>query len=497
MADGRDRDFIKEETGASKAKKIKMNTIDCTAAFLENLSQHFKNDSISDVTLLVGDKRYPALRSILAVSSPFFQRMFYGGDWMERTNTDVALEETSQCQEVFPTFLQYFYSGTVSVSRDSVVPLVTLADKYGVEILKKQCSQFMMSLLNHADIEGALTWLTFAEQINIDNLAKKCFDIICINFEKATLFSAWTSLSLAHIIEILQRSDIIVASEHTVYLAIQKWLVSNALNGSSEILKHIQFKNMTTQELIEIESSELATNSSHRTSEVIKAHTMEAFRYMCITKEGISTAKGCQAPLQRIYKSKIQTKTVSLSDDPVFLKPICKWSSDVLKLKWQLKKVNAGKYSIILHSVPSTHQPNLQHGFGFTFGSVGAPCNHGQPQQGLPGAFSFGSTAPGRGGGGDLQFLYEAQPFPSQYQHLFGIPIHLRVLICFRDSDGVVHHVINHSVDTSIPQTTGMKMVDLPPIAYLLEEGDSQQVDDFQDIIYLFEIQKRQGGTVV
>ncbi|XP_072031824.1 galectin-3-binding protein-like isoform X2 [Amphiura filiformis] len=474
----------------SQPKKIKMNTIDCTAAFLDNLSQHFKDDSFSDVTLVVGNKRYPALKSILAVSSPFFQRMFYGGDWMERTNKDITLEETPECQEVFPTFLQYFYSGTVSVSRDSVVPLVTLADKYGVEVLKNQCSQFMMSLLNHADIEGALTWLTFAEHINIDNLAQKCFDIICINFEKATLFPAWSSLSLAHITEILQRSDMIVASEYTVYLAIQKWLLANTLNGSSEVLKHIHFKNMTTQELLEVEASDLASDSSLKTSDEIKAHTMEAFRYMCITKEGISTAKGCQTPAQRVYISQIHTKTAFCSDDPLFLRPICKWSSEILKLKWQLKKVHAGRYVVVLHSVPSTPQPSLQQGgFGFTFGSVGA-ANQSQASNPIPGGFGFGSPRPG-----DLQFLYETQPYPSQFQHLFGTPIHVKVLICFRDSGGVVHHVINHSVDTAIPQAMGSRVVELPPISNMLEAGDSER-DVFHDILYSFEVLKRQGGTV-
>ena len=110
-----------------------MDTIDCTELFLANLSNTFMSDNFSDVTLKVGGKHYPAHRSFLAASNPYFERMFFGGDWKE--TKEVQLEETPGCQDVFPTFLQYFYKGSVSVNRQTVVPLVVLADKYDVKVL--------------------------------------------------------------------------------------------------------------------------------------------------------------------------------------------------------------------------------------------------------------------------------------------------------------------------------------------------------------------------
>ena len=438
------------ECGMEVEASGSQHTINCTSPFLENLSQHFNSDGFSDVTLVVGNKHYPVLRSILAVSSPYFQSMFYGGDWRERTGREIKLEETEACQDVFPTFLKYFYSGSVTVSRDSVVPLVTLADKYGVDILKEQCTILMTKLLNQGDIEGALTWLSFAEQTRIEHLAQRCFDIICFNFEKASTFPTWSFLSLSQMKTILQRPDLVAPSEYTVYLAVEKWLLANALNGSDEVLKGVQFKNMTTEELLQVEESKLASASSPTTCDLIKTHTMEAFRHMCITKEG-KVAKDSQGPLKRVYTSKVRTQAATFSNDALILQPTCNSLHDShSKLKWQLKRINAGNYKIILQSVLSVF-------------SQRASRSVFEPSPAMVFAFPHAQQYPG-----------------YNDQNLLGSTVHVRVLILFRHSDGVIHQLINYAGDATIPEKSGDTLVALP--------APSDRDYNPHDILYSFEI---------
>lgn len=55
--------------------------------------------------------------------------------WSESQQQVVELQEDPQCFEAFPMFLQYFYSGTVSLDQTNVMPILVLADKYNVMVL--------------------------------------------------------------------------------------------------------------------------------------------------------------------------------------------------------------------------------------------------------------------------------------------------------------------------------------------------------------------------
>ena len=165
-------------TEANKvAGHLQLSSLDGKSAYVDKISQHFKNDKLSDIVLVVGGKRYPAHKTILAALSPFFERMFYGSTWKEGNGGDVKLEELQICADVFETFLRYFYSGSVSVTRETVIPIVTLADKYDVDSLKDICTSYMINMLyTHHDIEAAMSWVTFAEQMRMHDLQKKCYD---------------------------------------------------------------------------------------------------------------------------------------------------------------------------------------------------------------------------------------------------------------------------------------------------------------------------------
>ena len=86
--------------------QLQLSSLDGKSAYVDKISQHFKNDTLSDIVLVVGGKRYPAHKLILVAFSPYFERMFYGGAWKEGNGDDVTLEESQDCIHVFGTFLR-------------------------------------------------------------------------------------------------------------------------------------------------------------------------------------------------------------------------------------------------------------------------------------------------------------------------------------------------------------------------------------------------------
>jgi hypothetical protein len=46
----------------------------------------------------------------------------------------IELQEVPLCIEVFPLFLQYFYTGEITLEHNNIMPMLVLADKYNVKV---------------------------------------------------------------------------------------------------------------------------------------------------------------------------------------------------------------------------------------------------------------------------------------------------------------------------------------------------------------------------
>ncbi len=63
--------------------------------------------------------------------------------WSESHETRVVLKETPSCEAVFEDFLKYLYTGKILLDYATVIPLVSLADKYNVKDLLRIGLDFM------------------------------------------------------------------------------------------------------------------------------------------------------------------------------------------------------------------------------------------------------------------------------------------------------------------------------------------------------------------
>jgi hypothetical protein len=58
--------------------------------------------------------------------------MLYHDRWSQDNQTELVLSETTECQSVFDKFLRFFYTADISVTVDTSVGILCLADKYCV-----------------------------------------------------------------------------------------------------------------------------------------------------------------------------------------------------------------------------------------------------------------------------------------------------------------------------------------------------------------------------
>ncbi len=98
----------------------------------------FKKPELSDIKLKVGDQTFYAHKLILCAGSEVFARML-GSNWAESNSSELELLEDEEGVKVFERFLYYFYTGSIVISENYVIPLFMLADKYNVKPVYDEC----------------------------------------------------------------------------------------------------------------------------------------------------------------------------------------------------------------------------------------------------------------------------------------------------------------------------------------------------------------------
>ncbi|XP_072020725.1 BTB/POZ domain-containing protein 17-like [Amphiura filiformis] len=430
-------------------------TVNCRNLIIDGLNRLFNDQATSDVTLLVGNKRFYVHKTILAASSEYFLRMFYGGQWMESTHKEIVLHETPACEDIFDSFIQYFYSGAVKLCLQTIPHLLLLADKYDAKV-KCNCLEFMTETINRGNLKKALLWMPICDQIGAMDVLERCFFMVCLNFEKACKTSEWLSLPLHYVVAILKRSDIVVSSEYDVFDAVQSWILSQQdcqAEIIEELLSHIDFNRLDVSDLIHVEQSLL--DNDVNTSDVIRTRLSRAFQQLAMAAENrrMQKTERTESPSRCYVNDKAITR-VRLSNRYAFITPQCsknmKLSSpDVLSsYTWILSYEQKRSTTTFMITVPKVSEE-------------------------VPKQDSFDNHSNS----------YSIPKMEQRFLHndVQGT-VHIDVLVLLKNSQGVNCHIGKISKNTEMPQVNGGIVAECP-----LEQG-AQNIPN--ECLVSFEISK-------
>lgn len=139
-------------------------------------------EKISDVTLIVGDERFSAQKSVLSSKSSVFAAMFDSVK-LEQQSGEVEIKDIRA--STFKLLLEFVYtnkiSGDVKKAKINWPRLTLAADKFMIKDLKKFCLQ---KLAENLDSENAIDVLIVADRIKDGELKKICSDYIVQNKSK-------------------------------------------------------------------------------------------------------------------------------------------------------------------------------------------------------------------------------------------------------------------------------------------------------------------------
>ncbi|XP_026727156.1 BTB/POZ domain-containing protein 17 [Trichoplusia ni] len=210
----------KEESEANEDLEV-----DNSKSVLVKIATLYAEQLMSDLTLEVGGVGYPAHRLILCASSEVFQVMLMNREWSEWSESRIVLQETPTASAVFPHFLKYFYTGQIRISHHTVLPVLSLADKYNVKDLVSLCLSYMAQHIAQAAKRGQLiSWMQYTMACGHNDVAKACQNFVKWNLEWVWSDSDLGELEGDTLVHLLQQSDLVLHNEMSVYHFVVRWL---------------------------------------------------------------------------------------------------------------------------------------------------------------------------------------------------------------------------------------------------------------------------------
>lgn len=170
------------------------------STLINDLKLYVDNQLLSDITFIVEGIPIHA-HKILCLRCSYFRNMLTG-EYMESKASEIVIEDIGY--QVFLILLEYLYSDHVDVTIENAMEILIVAEKFGVDRLKKICENIMIDAINVISVS---TILLTADEHNAGNLRDRCMRFILDNFDevtKQTSFEEMGRLNVELVFEILK-----------------------------------------------------------------------------------------------------------------------------------------------------------------------------------------------------------------------------------------------------------------------------------------------------
>jgi len=269
----------------STAGQLDVSILRDEVNFIQNVSQFYNTEDLSDIILIVGSTRYFSHKFVLAKSSDVFRTMLYEKNWSQGSKEEIELEETPECQTVFDKFLRYLYTAEVSITTSTAVGILCLADKYNVMSLKELCMKYMTLNSRSPQIRNALKWYSWGKLLHLEPLLRQCHKTIAWNYMEIMASPEWSTMDVEFVVDFVQSSELIVSNEFAVWDAVRLWLthdshVHQLRENADRLLPLVRFPQMHVPQLHQLEKTELADRPECR--ELLHELISRAYRFRAL-----------------------------------------------------------------------------------------------------------------------------------------------------------------------------------------------------------------------
>ncbi|KOC67580.1 BTB/POZ domain-containing protein 6-A [Habropoda laboriosa] len=175
----------------------------------------------SDCKFIVGQEPHQQTlkghKLFLAMSSPVFEAMFFGG--MAEKNDLIPIRDVQP--EAFKALLEYIYTDRVDLnSFELACELCYCAKKYMLPSLVEACTKYLWSDVSP---KKACRAYEFAKLFEEPVLMDKCLHIICTKTNEVLKEPNWEEIEFGTLLTVLEQENLQINSEMELFNAVERW----------------------------------------------------------------------------------------------------------------------------------------------------------------------------------------------------------------------------------------------------------------------------------
>lgn len=204
----------------------------------------------SDCNFIVGQEPHQQTlkghKLFLAMSSPVFEAMFFGG--IAEKNDPISIPDVQP--EAFKALLEYIYTDRVDLgSFELACELCYCAKKYMLPSLVEECTKYLWSDLSP---KKACRAYEFAKLFEEPVLMEKCLQIICTRTYDVLRESSWKDIELGTLLTVLEQEHLQINSEIELFYAVECWAKAECARKSLDMNDGKSLKSVIGNALLKI-----------------------------------------------------------------------------------------------------------------------------------------------------------------------------------------------------------------------------------------------------
>jgi len=207
----------------------------CT--MLAKLDSFREQGILVDVKIEAGGEEFPAHRAVLAGCSDFFTALF-SSQMRDSESPTVSLDDISG--PVLSAALDFMYKGWCSVEARALPALLEAAAR--LQMAQLQSTTLDAIKCGLSPTTALSTWAT-ADRLTLPTLVAAASKAAADHFEDIAKSDALLEGTHAQLLALLQREDLCVASEESVFAALVRWQAHHqpAEQDLHILLRHMRF----------------------------------------------------------------------------------------------------------------------------------------------------------------------------------------------------------------------------------------------------------------
>ena len=206
----------------------------CHGALADKLTAYLKNPELSDITIVVGERQFPAHRLILSAWSKKLTELMADSSCSPLLLDPCSSEE----EEMFEDVLKFMYTGEIKFEETTVKFVMILADRLDIPRLKEMAHTWVAETLDQGGMDRVINWLRYANKHTLSSLSERCLHTLAVNFMYIPNVS-WAALDSEELLSILGRDDIVVEDEEKLIERVDDWLTTKGIFSTDDIYSKI------------------------------------------------------------------------------------------------------------------------------------------------------------------------------------------------------------------------------------------------------------------